>query len=497
MPPVATQAGVDSRRVHVVISVVSALLALGVFAIDLRHPTQVDVSDLYLIPLLLSLWQLHGRDTFIAAAGCTALTILGLIFSEPGGTWTADAVNRGFTIVGLWATALLVLRFRYNLAEGLRIGLRLQKEESERIQAELATRRGEARIHSILETAVDAIVVVDAQGRIQLANPALERLFGYSSAELLGQNVSMLMPSPDREEHDGHIRRYLASGVKHIIGTGREVAAQHKDGTIFPVSIAVSEMHFDGERSFTGIIHDLTRRKRIEARLREQSELARIGQMAAVMAHEVRNPLAGIRGALEVVGSRLPTESRDRAVMSDAVARLDALNQFVQDVLLYSRPKPPAIRPTPLMLVIQRLIELLKSDAQFAQTAVTVEGPDVIVPIDPQLIERTLHNLLANAAQALKGAGAISLRIDTLDAVCRITVSDNGPGIPRDVRERIFEPFFTTKHRGTGLGLPIAKRTVEQHGGSIAVESTPELGTTIIIHLPLTSSEMAAAPTTV
>jgi two-component system, LuxR family, sensor kinase FixL len=494
MSSVLASPGAASHRLHVLISAVSALLALGVFAIDLRHPTQISVSALYIIPLLLSLWQLHGRDTFIAAAGCTALTIAGLFASEPGGTWTADVVNRTFSILGLWATALLVLRFRHNLAEGLRIGLRLQQEEAERIQAEHATRRGEVRIHSILETAVDAIVVIDAQGIIQIANPALERLFGYTSAELVGKSVSMLMPSPDREEHDGHIRRYLETGAKRIIGTGREVEALHKNGTIFPVSIAVSEMRLDGERSFTGIIHDLTRRKQIEARLREQSELARIGQMAAVMAHEVRNPLAGIRGALEVVGARLPAESRDRAVMSDAIARLDALNLFVQDVLLFSRPRPPAIRPTPLMLLLGRLIELLKGDAQFGDVTITVEGGDVVVPMDPQLIERTLHNLLANAAQALKGAGTISVRIETPDDICRISVSDNGPGIPHDVRARLFEPFFTTKHRGTGLGLAIAKRTVTQHGGSITVESTPDTGTTVIIDLPLPASEPATPP---
>jgi two-component system, LuxR family, sensor kinase FixL len=491
MAPETTSVGVASQRLHVLISAVSALLALGVFAIDLSHPTQINVSALYIIPLLLSLWQLHGRDTFIATAGCTALTFVGLFASVPGGTWTADVVNRTFTILGLWATALLVLRFRHNLAERLRIGLRLQQEEAERIQAEHATRRGEARIHSILETAVDAIVVIDAHGIIQLANPALERLFGYTSAELLGKNVSILMPSPDREEHDQHVRRYLESGDKRIIGTGREVDALHKNGTVFPVSLAISEMRLEGERSFTGIIHDLTRRKQIEARLREQSELARIGQMAAVMAHEVRNPLAGIRGALEVVGTRMPAESRDRAVMSDAIARLDALNLFVQDLLLFSRPRPPAIQRTPLALLLQRLIDLLKSDAQFAGIVISVDGANVVIPIDAQLMERTLHNLLANAAQALKGTGTIRVRVETRDEICRISVSDSGPGIPHDVRDRLFEPFFTTKHRGTGLGLAIAKRTVTQHGGSIAVESTPDVGTTVVIDLPLAASDPA------
>jgi two-component system sensor kinase FixL len=486
--------GAASQRLHVLISAVSAVLALLIFAMDLRSPPGINIPALYIIPLLLSLWQLHRRDTFIATAGCTALTILELFWSAPGGDWSVAIINRTFTVLGLLATALLVTRLRHNLAEGLRIRVRLQQEVAERGQAEYTTRLREARIHSILETAFDAIVVIDPQGIMQLANPAVGRLFGYTTDELLGRNVSMLMPDPDRERHDSHIRRYLTTGEKRIIGIGREVVAQRKDGTTFPVSLAVSEMKFDGELTFTGIIHDLTEQKRIEARLREQSELARIGQMAAVMAHEVRNPLAGIRGALEVVGKRLPEESRDRAVMSDVIGRLDSLNQFVHDLLLFSRPKPPKIGETALMPLFQRLVELLKSDSQFADVVIDIEGADIILPIDPQLIERTFHNLLANAAQALKGAGAIHVRIETRDAVCRISVSDNGPGIPPDVRDRIFEPFFTTKHRGTGLGLAIARRTVEQHGGSIAVESTPGVGTTVIVNLPLPESGLAAPP---
>ena len=489
--------GVAPQRLHVLISAVSALLALLIFVIDLRCPPGINIPALYIIPLLLSLWQLHRRDTFIATAGCTGLTILGLFWSAPGGHWSAGVVNRTFTVLGLLATALLVTRLRHNLAEGLAIRERLQQEVAERVQAEQATRLREARIHSILETAVDAIVVIDARGIMQLANPALERLFGYTTNELLGRNVSILMPSPDLESHDGHLRRYATSGDKRIIGVGREVVAQRKDGTTFPVSLAVSEMRLDGERTFTGIIHDLTEQKRVEAQLREQSELARIGQMASVMAHEVRNPLAGIRGALEVVGARLPAESRDRAVMSDAIARLDSLNLFVHDLLLFSRPKPPTVRQTALMPLFRRLVELLKSDSQFADVIINIEGADITLLIDPQLIERTFHNLLANAAQALKGAGAIGVRIETLDAVCRVSVSDNGPGIPRELRDRIFEPFFTTKHRGTGLGLAIARRTVEQHGGSIAVESTPGVGTTVIVKLPLPESRPATPPAVV
>jgi two-component system sensor histidine kinase AtoS len=251
-------------------------------------------------------------------------------------------------------------------------------------------------------------------------------------------------------------------------------------------------MQVDGERTFTGIIHDLTARKKIEAELRERSELARLGQMASVVAHEVRNPLAGIRGALEVIRARSAGATSEHAVLGDVIARLDALNQFVDDLLVFSRPKPPALMPTRLKPLLQRLVELIRGDPQFADVAIEMEGDDAVVPLDPQRMERALLNLLTNAAQAIKGAGTIRIRLETTADECRVSISDSGPGLPPDTHDRIFEPFFTTKHRGTGLGLPITKRAIEQHGGAITVESAPGAGTTVRVRLPLTPAEVAA-----
>src|SRR5262249_29284225 len=156
------------------------------------------------------------------------------------------------------------------------------------------------------------------------------RLFGYRQAEVLGRNVNMLMPEPYRSEHDGYIARYLTTGQAKIIGIGREVTAMRKDGTRFPVHLAVAEMHIEGASKFTGIIHDLTARVRIETQLREQSALTKLGEMAAVVAHEVKNPLTGIRGAIQVIGGRLPAGSKDAAVVKEIVARLDALNDLMK-----------------------------------------------------------------------------------------------------------------------------------------------------------------------
>src|SRR6185436_16358350 len=185
-------------------------------------------------------------------------------------------------------------------------------------------------------------------GTIQAFNPSAERLFGYRLNDVLGRNVSMLMPSPDRERNDGYIQHYLATGEQKIIGIGREVTGLRKDGTTFPVHLSVGEMVTEGRRSFTGILHDLSDRVSLENRLAEQKSLAKLGEMAAVVAHEVKNPIAGIRGALQVITSRMPPDQRDRGVLIDIIARLDALNRIVQDMLMFARPR--ALRLEPLVL---------------------------------------------------------------------------------------------------------------------------------------------------
>ena len=180
-----------------------------------------------------------------------------------------------------------------------------------RLEGELGA--SEARWRAVIDSAVDGIIVIDAHGRVEAFNPAAERLFGYTTAEVLGRNVDMLMPSPYREEHDTYLSRYLATGRAKIIGIGREVQGRRKDGTTFPLHLSVGQITIDGERKFTGILHDLSARVQMEGQLREQAALAKLGEMAAVIAHEVKNPLAGIRGAMQVFGSRMSTDDAECA----------------------------------------------------------------------------------------------------------------------------------------------------------------------------------------
>ena len=188
--------------------------------------------------------------------------------------------------------------------EGQRKFTGILHDLSARVQLEEQLRASEARWRTIIESAVDAIIVIDGHGRVEAFNPAAERLFGYTDQEAVGQNVSMLMPSPYHEEHDGYLERYLREGKARIIGVGREVTGRRRDGSTFPLHLSVGEMSVAGQRKFTGILHDLSARVRIEEQLREQEALARLGEMAAVLAHEIRNPLAGIRGAMQVMASR-------------------------------------------------------------------------------------------------------------------------------------------------------------------------------------------------
>ncbi len=354
-----------------------------------------------------------------------------------------------------------------------------QKRDVERL------RESEARLRSIVDAAVDGIIVIDAHGRIEAFNPGAERLFGYRAAEVTGVNVSVLMPQPYRDEHDGYMARYLKTGEPRIIGIGREVTALRKDGSTFPVHLSVGEMSLAGERKFTGILHDLSTRVQMEDRLREQAALVRLGEMAAVIAHEVKNPLAAVRGAIQVIGKRLPAGSREAGVVTDIIARIDTLNQLVKDLLLFARPPQPHLLPLDVSRVLEGTAALLTQDAAHAGMQVTITGQSPPVMADAELLKIVFINLFVNSSQAMKGQGQVAVTVASGDGACVIVVRDTGPGVLPEARERLFTPFFTTKSRGTGLGLSTVKRLLEAHHGSIEIESPEAGGTRATLRLPL------------
>jgi two-component system, LuxR family, sensor kinase FixL len=343
----------------------------------------------------------------------------------------------------------------------------------------------EERLRSIVEAAVDGIIVIDAGGHIESFNPGAERLFGYTANEVAGKNVSMLMPDPYQSEHDGYISHYLHTGEQRIIGIGREVAAMRKDGSTFPVHLSVGEMNLGGQRKFTGILHDLTSRVAMEERLREQAALVRLGEMAAVIAHEVKNPLAAVRGAIQVIGKRLATGSREAAVVTDIIARIDTLNLLVRDLLLFARPPQPHPIAVDVRSVLSMTIDLLRGDDTHAGVRVTMTGDAPPIMADVELLKIVFLNLLINSAQAMKGRGLITIDVSADSHSCCVVTSDTGPGIPSEIRSRLFTPFVTTKARGTGLGLSTVRRLIEAHHGEIRVESPASGGARVAVTLPL------------
>jgi two-component system sensor kinase FixL len=356
---------------------------------------------------------------------------------------------------------------------------------TERVRLDERLRSSEAHWRSIVESAVDAIIVIDAHGRIEAFNPAAERLFGYAEADVVGRNVNMLMPSPYHEEHDSYLARYLETGAAKIIGIGREVRARRADGSTFPVHLAVGEMSVNSERKFTGILHDLSARVRMEEQLREQAAMVHLGEMAAVIAHEVKNPLAGIRGAVQVIGSRLPSGSRDAAVADEIVKRIDGLNDLMKDLLLFARPPQPKPAAVNVAELVSSTASLLADDPTMGNVSVKIEGIAPTILADAALLKIVFVNLLMNGAHAMEGQGVIHVSMGTTDGVCRIAIRDAGPGIPADIREKIFTPFFTTKSKGTGLGLPTTKRLIDAHAGRIEIDCPPGGATIVTVELPV------------
>lgn len=347
-----------------------------------------------------------------------------------------------------------------------------------------------ANLRAILDTVVDAIITIDERGIMELVNPAAEQMFGYSRSEMLGQNVSMLMPSPYRDEHDGYLAAYCRTGVAKIIGTGREVVGRRKDGSEFPIDLAVSEVISGDTRKFTGIVRDMTERKRAEAMLLQSERLAAIGQMVTGLAHESRNALQRARACLDMLSLDLADQSRHVELIRRIQAALDELQRLYQEVRAYASPISLALGPCNLAEVCRQSWQDLVQADGVSSISFVEEGTaiNVTCTADHFRIEQVFRNVLENAIAVSPPDGVVTLTCDETDlegrpAVC-LTIIDQGPGLTAEQAVRIFEPFYTTKQRGTGLGMAICQRIVHAHGGDIQIESAPGEGASVRIILP-------------
>ena len=327
------------------------------------------------------------------------------------------------------------------------------------------------------------VATTDVTGRITYVNDKFVEISGYSREELLGQDHRIVNSAYHPKEYIRDLWRTIANGrVWH-----GELRNRAKDGHYYWVDTTIVPfLDEDGKPyQYIAIRSDITARKEAEEKLAQQAALARVGQMAAVVAHEVRNPLAGIKGAVQILMSRRPAGDGELPVMRDIVARIDALSELINDLMVFARPRPPRLSAVELHAIVADAITIIRRDPSAHGVEIVVDGDDITVAADGDLVRAMVLNLLINAVQAMAGHGRISVTTGRRGETAVLEIRDTGPGIPADIRNQIFEPFFTTKARGGGLGLPIARRTTELHGGTLSLACPEEGGTMVTVLLPI------------
>ncbi len=378
-------------------------------------------------------------------------------------------------------------------------GIFLDVGELKLIEEALRTR--ESHLRSILDTVPDAMIVIDGRGIIQFFSTAAERLFGYTEHEAIGQNVSTLMPEPDRSRHDGYIARYRSTGERHIIGIGRIVTGKRKDGTTFPMHLSVGEMRSGGQLYFTGFVRDLTEHQQTQARLQElQSELVHIsrlsamGEMASALAHELNQPLAAISNYMKgsrrlLAGSQDPNAAKIESAMDRAAEQALRAGQIIRRLRDFVSRGESEKRVESLSKLLEEAgaLGLAGAREQNVQLRFNLNPDADLVLADRVQIQQVLVNLFRNALEAMAQSERrelIAANSRSGDDMIEIEISDTGPGFPEDVMPNLFQTFFTTKETGMGVGLSISRSIIEAHGGRMWAENNAAGGATFRFTLP-------------
>lgn len=452
---------------------------------------------LLVTPFAIGLWYLLRSDFeprfvfLFLAFGAPASFVIG------GSRWGAFAMA-----VGLVCGLAIVGQNGFDISDvllsvgyaGLAVFRFVSEDRAAAWRREAVTSRheseaGAAQLQSILETVPDAMVVIDEQGIIQSFSQTAERLFGWSAPEMIGRNVKILMPSPYRETHDDHLARYRRTGERRIIGIGRVVVGERKDGSTFPMELAVGEVKSSGKHLFTGFVRDLTERQQTEARLQElQSELVHIarltalGEMASTLAHELNQPLSAInnylKGVLRLSDNNLLTQEQLRDGLNKAADQALRAGQIIRRLRDFVARGETERRVESLPKLVEEASALALVGARDLSVRVRFNLDPAVdqVLVDRVQIQQVLLNLIRNAIDAMEDVDRRELTISTSayeDGLALISVADSGFGISAEVADQLFQPFVTTKRQGMGVGLSISRTIVESHGGQIWVEANP------------------------
>lgn len=358
----------------------------------------------------------------------------------------------------------------------------------------------EARLESVLGTAVDGIVVMDDRARIILFNKACETLFGYSADEVRGQNVKILMPSDYAVAHDGYVQNYLETGEKRIIGIGREVRGRHRDGTEFPIELSVGEAATPEGRQFIGILRDLRQRKAVERRLAEvqgqllsMTRISALDEMGAAIAHELNQPLTAIMLYLQAAKRKVGDDHRDEKlieIVDKGVREAERASQIIQRMRRFVEKRDPERRVVDTAQLVHECLDLVTMGADSGGIDIRVQIAEGLpqISVDPVQIQQILINLVRNALEAVRNAPVkrvgVSAAVQAGDMIIRIT--DSGGGVPPEVVPNLFRAFSGVKKGGLGLGLTISRSIAQNHGGDLAVEPNGgEGGAAFVLRLPL------------
>jgi PAS domain S-box-containing protein len=370
---------------------------------------------------------------------------------------------------------------------------------SVRKAAEQKLSEREARLRNMFEHAVDGLITIDAAGIVQTYNPACEVIFGYKADEVVGRNVSMLMPEPYHSQHDGYLDNYRHTGRAAIIGIGREVEGRRKDGSQFPMDLSISRFEVGGQTLFSGIVRDITQRKEVE---RMKSEFI------SIVSHELRTPLTSIRGSLGLLASdpQADLPRRTMELLNIAHRNSERLVVLINDILdvdkLDAGKMKLTLRSVSLKTVLTDAVSA--NSAYAARYGVTLSlwlEPDLPqVTADPDRLMQVMANLLSNASKFTRAGTSVDIRAERKDTRVRISVRDHGEGIPEKLKAVIFDKFSqgdysnSRDRTGTGLGLGIARQIAHLMDGEIGFTSEPGKGATFHVELPIVSPAQPEAP---